>query len=287
MVRSTAKLDELCERFHSDILMRSTQARLAANIPAELTAIPDYRQLVKTSKFANFTRCTCDHASEHKHKGRAATKNDDDDDDTKGNSSTSCKKHAASRSQRRRTRRVSSVASSSKSDSGSDSSGTSSRASSLSSSSSSSSSEDEKEKKAKEEEEEQEKKHAHDQHGTAAPDDDDEFEDIRSMEIHRKQNHPERLHCDLCFNEPDQVRTNLRQLQHFSNIHFVQIRALFSHFFALHKSDFNQSEYNCLCNIFSSELKTNEGPLCKCKLKNTTFGTRHQIYFGEQVSVSI
>lgn len=25
------------------------------------------------------------------------------------------------------------------------------------------------------------------------------------MELHRKQNHPERLHPDLSFNEPDQV----------------------------------------------------------------------------------
>ena len=36
-------------------------------------------------------------------------------------------------------------------------------------------------------------------------DDDDEFDDIRSMEINRKLNHPERLHSDLTFNERDQV----------------------------------------------------------------------------------
>ncbi len=33
----------------------------------------------------------------------------------------------------------------------------------------------------------------------------EEFHDIKSMEMNRKQNHPERLHKDLCFNEPDQV----------------------------------------------------------------------------------
>lgn len=33
----------------------------------------------------------------------------------------------------------------------------------------------------------------------------EEFEDIKSMEKHRKQNHPECLHKDLLFNEPDQV----------------------------------------------------------------------------------
>jgi hypothetical protein len=33
----------------------------------------------------------------------------------------------------------------------------------------------------------------------------DEFEDLKSMEINRKQNHPERLHPELSFNEPDQV----------------------------------------------------------------------------------
>jgi ribonuclease III len=57
------------------------------------------------------------------------------------------------------------------------------------------------------------------------------LDDIRSIEIKRKRKHPERLHPDLCFNEPDQ---------------------------------------------------TNDGPLCKCKLKNTSFGIRHQIYFGEK-----
>ena len=33
----------------------------------------------------------------------------------------------------------------------------------------------------------------------------DEFDDIRAMEINRKQNHPERLHPELSLNEPDQV----------------------------------------------------------------------------------
>ena len=191
ITKGTSKLNELCDRFKHDIIDRSRRARERENLPPESTKIPDYRQLIQTKKFDKFTRCTCDQPTNHNSLPTMTKK--------------SCKKHKT-------LKRSDSSSSSSSSDS-------STTCSSLSSSSCSSrsrsrsSSRDGNNKNSKKEE-------------TS----DNEFDDIRSMEINRKQNHPERLHPDLSFNEPDQ---------------------------------------------------TNEGPLCKCKLKNTTFGTRHQIYYGE------
>lgn len=55
-------------------------------------------------------------------------------------------------------------------------------------------------------------------------DDFDEFDDIRSMEVNRKLNHPERLHQDLCFNEPDQVRFKLEKSINFA----LKLRLIFN-----------------------------------------------------------
>ena len=185
---------ELCTKFEADILARSKLVREKENLSPDLTKIPDYRQLLLTKKFDKFTRCTCDQSG-HQHGSESTTKK------TRG-----CKQH----------KKRSSVSSSGSSSSSSESSRSSSSDSFSSRSSSNSSIRSGASKKNQAD-------------NTAEQDED--FEDIRSMELHRKQNHPERLHPDLSFNEPDQ---------------------------------------------------TNEGPLCKCKLKNTTFGTRHQIYYGEE-----
>jgi hypothetical protein len=196
-VNASAKLVDLCSKFESDILSRSRVAREKENLSSELTKIPDYRQLLLTKKFDKFTRCTCDQSS-HQHGNDAA--------ENISKKSKGCKQH-------KKRNRVSSSGSSSSSSSSSRNSSSdsfSSRSSSTSSIRSAASKKNPTEN---------------------ATEQDEDFDDIRSMELHRKQNHPERLHPDLSFNEPDQ---------------------------------------------------TNEGPLCKCKLKNTTFGTRHQIYFGEE-----
>lgn len=200
VIKSTNRLDELCAKFDSSLVKRSSKIREKQNIPAELTKIPDYRQLLRTQKFDKFTRCKCDHAN---------------------NSKSSCTHthhyHKNGRVSRKKIKKKldDSITSSSKSSSSSRSSSSSSFSSESSSYSTSSSNSGKSSKKEKSLEE------------------NEELDDIRSMEIDRKQKHPERLHTDLTFNEPDQ---------------------------------------------------TNEGPLCKCKLKNTTFGTRHQIYYGEQVT---
>ena len=193
-VNASTKLVELCTKFETDILARSKLVREKENLSPDLTKIPDYRQLLLTKKFDKFTRCTCDQSG-HQHGSEPITKK------TKG-----CKQH----------KKRSSVSSSGSDSSSSESSRSSSSDSFSSRSSSNSSIRSGASKK--------------NQADNAAEQDED-FEDIRSMELHRKQNHPERLHPDLSFNEPDQ---------------------------------------------------TNEGPLCKCKLKNTSFGTRHQIYYGEE-----
>ena len=206
--KSTGRLDELCGKFDSSVVQRSKKIREKQNISSELTKIPDYRQLLMTNKFDKFTRCKCDH------------------NNTESKSSCTHSHHRKTRSSRLPKKKLndsmksSSSSSSSRSSSSfsstSCSSRTSSRSSDYSTSSTNSSNASKKSKKNSKKNNE----------------DDEEFEDIRSMEIDRKLKHPERLHSELSFNEPDQ---------------------------------------------------TNEGPLCKCKLKNTTFGTRHQIYYGEQV----
>ena len=152
------------------MIARSRRARQKANMPIEATQIPDYRKLLLTKKFDNYTRCTCDHDKSSqcgKHRGDPKKKN------AKSTSSSS------------------SCSSSSESESGSSSCSFSSSASGSSGRSRSSSSDNSKSRDTKRK---QPKKK-----------DDDEHDDIRSMEINRKLNHPERLHPELIFNEPDQV----------------------------------------------------------------------------------
>lgn len=174
-------------------------------MPKEATEIPDYRQLLLTKKFAKFSRCTCDHPKQQ------------GDDDTK---ISSCRKH--------RHRSVSPKSSSSSSsstddddelnldDDGNESSSSSSSSSSCSSSKAAAQKtedtgleqgeivDDEKDFEAKKTDKDP---HLGEHRSTIK--EEEKFEDIRSMELHRKQNHPERLHPDLSFNEPDQVISTL------------------------------------------------------------------------------
>ena len=175
-IRATPKLVELCSKFEHSVIERSKRSREKSNIPAELTQIPDYRQLLLTNKFDKFTRCKCDHTNgEHK------------TDDLTG---SKCSQHQRKTARSAKRKSNSSSHSSSKSSSNerdsSSSSCSSDTSSSSFSSSGSSASENENKKSEKKE-------------------DEHEFEDIRSMEIDRKLKHPERLHPDLSFNEPDQV----------------------------------------------------------------------------------
>ena len=170
IVKASGKLKELCEKFEKDIIGRSKAAREKANLPPEATRIPDYRQLLRTSKFDNFTRCTCDESNQ-----------------LDGARQKKCSEH--------KRRRASDGGSSSEtsSDSSDSESSNSSSSRSNSSTNSRSSSCDSKENTGEKKEENKKKTK------------EDEFEDIRSMEINRKQNHPERLHPELSFNEPEQV----------------------------------------------------------------------------------
>jgi hypothetical protein len=169
----------MCAQFEVEVLTRSKIARERANLPQSALEIPNYRQLLHTSKFEHFHRCTCDKA---KH----------DDEESVGGASSSkksaiehekCKKHTQKKKKQP----------DSESESTSDSS---SGASSYTSSTESEADTGggDKAKKGKD--------------PKAADEEVDEgFEDIRSMEMHRKQNHPERLHPNLSFNEPDQVNS--------------------------------------------------------------------------------
>lgn len=179
-MRATDKLNDLCTRFENDILVRSSEARRKANLPPEAVQIPNYRQLLLTKQFSNYSRCTCDHSKHEvvetgcgKHKKKGVTS-------SSGSSSSS--------------------SGSSSSDSSSDSSGTSSGSSSDSGSSSTSSGSEGGLNSSGG----SQKKQLTKKKKSTKPE--DEFEDIKSMEMNRKMNHPERLHSDLCFNEPDQVR---------------------------------------------------------------------------------
>ncbi len=224
LVKGTPKLIDLCNKFEREILARSKEARQKANIPPEATQIPDYRQLA----MKKFSKCTCDqphnssiktNCSKHIHRNKkiAKTANSLNSSASSTRSSSANSARASSSDSTSSDSSVSSLTSTGSSDSSNTSRSRSSTNNSLNSTSL-------RIGQSKESLIDQEKKIKSD----------DDYEDIRSMELKRKQNHPERLHTDLCFNEPDQ---------------------------------------------------TNEGPLCKCKLKNTTFGTRHQIYFGEQVLI--
>jgi len=167
-----SKLEELCSKFDDSILNRSRRVREKQGLPIESTQIPDYRQLLMTNKFDKFSRCKCDHKTEDNKPGKCAQHN------------------RKSRNKQSKQNESDKSSSSSRNSSTSSSSSNSSSYSSSSFSSSNSKSSKTKTKKSKEKEND---------------DNDDEFEDIRSMEIDRKQKHPERLHPDLSFNEPDQV----------------------------------------------------------------------------------
>lgn len=167
MIKASKQLIDLCNKFENEIINRSKIAREKANIPTEKTKIPNYRELLLTKTFDKFSRCTCDQPN-HQHSSKK---------------SSNCKKHQNSDGS------SSSEESSQNSsyDSDSDISDSSSNLSQSSGKKSNHSSKDQSNTK------------------TEKPIKEDKFEDIRSMEIHRKQNHPERLHPDLSFNEPDQV----------------------------------------------------------------------------------
>ncbi len=173
IIRATNKLIEMCAQFEAEVLARSRIAREKANLPASATDIPNYRQLLHTTKFEHFHRCTCDKGKHNDGEsgGGLSSKTDKD----------KCKKHKNKRQS-----------------SGDESSNDSSSSSGASSYSSSSESEADNSKAKKSENKETK---------TVADEEDEGFEDIRSMEMHRKQNHPERLHSDLSFNEPDQVNS--------------------------------------------------------------------------------
>ena len=170
-------MNQLCNEFEQNILSRSIEARKKQNYPVELTKIPNYRHLLMTNKFSNYSRCTCDHSSHNS--------------DKKNVTNSGCGKH------QKKSVLSSDISSDSSSSSCSSSSDSESSELSLnldstrSSTSSSESISDRKSSKTN-------KKNT----GNNS----EEFEDIKSMEMNRKHNHPERLHKDLCFNEPDQVK---------------------------------------------------------------------------------
>ncbi len=186
-MKSSVKLIELCEKFEKNIIKRSSEARKKRNLPIESIEIPDYRKLVMTKKFSNYSRCTCDHSKSDKcgkHKTKNLKKLNISKADSSSNSSSSSSSSSGSSSR-------SSSSSIRSSSSSSDSSGSNSSYSSKKSSSNCSS----KSSKARKDNDRQKDKKKS-----------EAFDDIKSMEINRKQNHPERLHTELSFNEPDQVR---------------------------------------------------------------------------------
>ena len=191
----------MCEQFETDIFARSRLAREKANIPIESTKIPDYRQLLLTKKFAKFTRCTCDHSNHSNHDGNSR----------KPTSSRHCRKHPSStRSTGSKSSTKNSSSSSSDYDDDEEQFG---EENSSSSPTLSYSSETEGRKNRDhlidenqlEQGEIVDEKVKTDKKMNVKLPKETKFDDIRSMELHRKQNHPERLHPDLSFNEPDQV----------------------------------------------------------------------------------
>ena len=178
MIKATSKLVDLCTRFDQEIISRSRKAREKANLPPETTQIPNYRQLLLSKKFDNFTRCTCDQPNHNSEEASTTSKFKQHMKKRLRNNSSSSTSSTSSSSTN-----ISSRSSSSSSCCSSDSNRSKSSARSRSGSANSSRG------KVKANSVEKE----------------DDFDDIRSMEIHRKRNHPERLHPDLSFNEPDQV----------------------------------------------------------------------------------
>lgn len=236
-MQATEKLAELCDRFEEDVIGRARRARERANLPQEATQIPDYRQLLLTKKFAKFSRCTCDHPKQPQQTTGASGSGFD----PASKSSSHCRKHNSHRSSASSSSSSSSPSedddddeSTMDDDDDDDNEESTSSSSSLTSSLSRRrrSSKNEKEVSSSSLKKVSNKTEADDgedlEQGEIVDEDvggvnkakvadaeavvkkkakpkEDEFDDIRSMELHRKQNHPERLHPDLSFNEPDQV----------------------------------------------------------------------------------
>ncbi len=191
--------------------MRSSEARKKANLPEEATKVPNYRQLLLTKKFNKFARCTCDHGDSNKQHSTLAEKkcrkhaNKNKISRSSGSSSDSSSSFMSSSSDSDSLDTTSSVklnSSSSfdaKNSSSSSSSGSSGSSGSSSDESSSDSGKISKGKDIKKDKKEKKEK----------------IFDLKSMEMKRKYNHPEHLHKDLCFNEPDQVNKILNYFWYF------------------------------------------------------------------------
>lgn len=218
-MKATEKLIELCEKFEKEVIDRARLARERANLPKEATQIPDYRQLLLTKKFAKFQRCTCDHPKQQQQAGVGS----------EAKLSSHCRKHnnriSSSPSSSSTSSSSRSSSSSAPSEDDDDDESTTGEDDDDSSEKSSNCPRRKSEKKTRDtpnasipatlnleqgeipdvgddKNEEPETK----QQANGKPNHKEEkFDDIRSMELHRKQNHPERLHPDLSFNEPDQV----------------------------------------------------------------------------------
>ena len=61
IIDSTKKLKDLCKRFDTELVQRSKLKREKS----DEISIPNYRELLQTKKFSNFSTCNCDKSSSH------------------------------------------------------------------------------------------------------------------------------------------------------------------------------------------------------------------------------